>query len=375
MPNTRRECLHLLGATLAGAVLDPALRADSAGLGMPGRYRGRVIAVENQKSIRRDKFQAEPIRLMIGRGMCALTGASTPEDAWKQFFQPGDIVGVKLNLIGNPAPSFDFPKTVGSPELVLAVIDGIRSTGVKPSEIIVYERYRAPFAKAGVEKWLPPGVRTENAAEAYDHIQQGMDGYDPDHYVDLPFVWPEQDPQREHSRRSYAAQFISRHVTKMVNLPILKDHDAAGVSLALKNMSHGLVNNVSRSHPDPATNRIAEFIPAVLSMPVIREKAVLHILDGLRGIFQGGPSLQSEELCWEHKTIYFATDPVALDRVGWSVIDARRAKARLAPLAEAKPDGRFTSFQQRRPDHVIACGKLGLGEWDLDKIDLQKSTI
>ncbi|MCH8316042.1 MAG: DUF362 domain-containing protein, partial [Planctomycetes bacterium] len=52
----------------------------------------------------------------------------------------------------------------------------------------------------------------------------------------------------------------------MVNVPVLKDHGSAGITGALKNLSHGLVNNVSRSHGTARTNTCNVFIPAVCSL-------------------------------------------------------------------------------------------------------------
>lgn len=49
-------------------------------------------------------------------------------------------------------------------------------------------------------------------------------------------------------------------------------------------------------------------------MPVIRDKAVLQVLDGIKGLYHGGPSARPQ-FVWEHRTMYFATDPVALDRI------------------------------------------------------------
>jgi len=110
------------------------------------------------------------------------------------------------------------------------------------------------------------------------------------------------------------ARFLSKEVNKLINLPVLKDHQSAGVTLALKNLSHGLVNNVARSHSSSTLNACGAFIPAVVSLPMIREKAVLHILDGIKALYHGGPGIPNPKFVWEHKTMYFATDPVALDR-------------------------------------------------------------
>ena len=38
------------------------------------------------------KYQREAVRQMLNRGMMELTGAPTPEEAWRFFFEPGDVV-------------------------------------------------------------------------------------------------------------------------------------------------------------------------------------------------------------------------------------------------------------------------------------------
>src|SRR5438552_16508668 len=86
------------------------------------------------------------------------------------------------------------------------------------------------------------------------------------------------------ARRSYAARFITRAVNKLVCVPVLKDHQSAGVTLSLKNLSHGLVNNVSRSHSSSSLNACKAFIAAVVALPVNRNKAVLQIPDGVKGV-------------------------------------------------------------------------------------------
>jgi len=80
------------------------------------------------------------------------------------------------------------------------------------------------------------------ASPAYSDFQQDIEGYDPEHFVDLPMVLRGDDLRNPTATRSYAARFITQQVTKLINVPVLKSHNAAGVTLALKNLSHGLVN-------------------------------------------------------------------------------------------------------------------------------------
>lgn len=71
-------------------------------------------------------------------------------------------------------------------------------------------------------------------------------------------------------------------------------------------------------------------------MPVIRNKVVLNILDGVKGVYHGGPGARPE-FVWEHHTMYFATDPVALDHVGWTKIDEKRLAVGKKKLVEDTP--------------------------------------
>src|SRR5216684_6028518 len=363
MAATRRHCLTSLAGGLATAQLSAQVssKSDSTKLAMPGLYRGRVIAVQNPAAIVSGQFQREPIRQMIRKGMAELTATDGGPDAWRQFFGAGDVVGIKVNPVGKP-------HVISSPEVVREIIAGLNSAGVKPKEIVVYDRYRKQFFDAGFDKWLPEGVRVSHAAEDYQEMQMAIEGYDPDHYVDMALTMPGYDAGNLTARRSYAAQFITKQVNKLINLPVLKDHQSAGVTLALKNLSHGLVNNVARSHSTSTLNACGSFIPSVVSLPVIRNKAVLHILDGVKGLYHGGPSVKPQ-FVWEHKTMYFATDPVALDRVGWKAIDAKRVAMGMKAIALDRPD-QFSTFLNRQPEHVEIAGAMGLGEWDESKIDL-----
>ncbi len=116
-------------------------------------------------------------------------------------------------------------------------------------------------------------------------------------------------------------------------LPVLKDHGSAGVTGALKNMSHGSVNNVARSHSTPDSNACNTFIPEVVSHPILRKKCVLQIMDGIRGVFQKGPFGSNPEFAWEYNALFLATDPVAMDHVEWRIIDEKRKASGLPPVA------------------------------------------
>jgi hypothetical protein len=72
--------------------------------------------------------------------------------------------------------------------------------------------------------------------------------------------------------------------------------------------------------------------------------------------------------------MYFATDPVALDRMAWKAIDEKRLAVGMKRIADDKPD-QFSTFLNRQPEHIEIAGSLGLGEWDEKKIDLRRINL
>jgi hypothetical protein len=331
--------------------------------GMPGPFPGRVVAVEHPGCIITSKYQREPVRNMMQKGMMELTGAPGWQDAWRSLFEKGDVVGIKVSPVGG--------RNLCSDALVLQeIIAGLNEAGVPANDILVFNRYREETIAAGIDKWLPEGIRWDAASPAYAEWQHDMGGYDADHYLDLAIVNPGENASDAHMRRSYVAKIVTQRINKFVNLPVLKHHQSAGVTIALKNMSHGMVNNVNRSHPTPTNNTCGIFIPSAVSMSPIRDKATLHICDGVRAQYHGGPG-GKPKYQWEHKTMYFATDPVALDKTGLKAIDAKRQQVGMATIALSKPDN-DSHYLNCQVEHIEIAGALGLGVFDDAKIDVRR---
>jgi hypothetical protein len=334
---------------------------------LPGPFRGRVVEVQCPGSVSQDrKIDGAAVRAMMERGMCELTGKSDWVEAWKRFFGPGDRVAVKGGSVGRP-------HSITQHETLTEVVRGLFSAGVKAEDIVFYERYRKEMEEPGFHRLVPKGGRALWASEEFTEMQTDTAGYDTATYVEFPRVSIGADPENAVHRRSHLALALSREVDKIVNVCVLKDHASAGITFALKNISHGSVNNVSRSHRDETTNWCDTFIPGVVRMPALRRKVVLNIGDALIGTFDGGPGAWNPHFrTWPYGALFFATDPAAMDRIGWRILDARRAEEGLPPLSETgtrrKNPGHET-FAVRQPQHVLLAGKMGLGETDLQKIE------
>ncbi len=276
---------------------------------------------------------------------------------------------------------------------MLEVIAGLKAAGVKTKDIVVFERYRDDFINAKMHQAVPEGIAWTGLGVGYNSHQtdlRGVDnlrtddltritGYDRDEYVVMQLVGYGEDPRDERTRQSHLGLLVTRRVSKIVLLPVLKDHGSAGVTGALKNMSHGLVNNVNRSHSTPDTNVCNHFIPQVVAHPVIRKKCVLHIMDGIKGVYQGGPAATRPEWTWENNALLLATDPVAMDHVLWKTIDAKRREKGL-PLVGAS--GKLgldplenEGFDIRQPQHIRLAANLGLGIFEFNSPRGRKFSI
>jgi uncharacterized protein (DUF362 family) len=343
---------------------------EGGALGVPGPYPGRVIEARNPALVRDGRRDRAAVRATLNRGLTELTGADHPVEAWRVFVQPGEAVGIKVVPNGHPgAPT--------SPELVLEVIDGLKAAGIKLKDMVVFDRYTREFLQANYQKILPEGVAWGGLTpDAWDPGQLKIDfegndplaGYDRDEYVQLTLVGRGQDPKDDRCYRSHLGRIVTKRLDKIICLPCLKDHHAAGVTGALKNMSHGLVNNVFRSHSAPDAIAMVAFIPSVVSHPIIRRKCVLHVMDGTRGVWEGGPFGRDPGWLWDHNALLFATDPVAMDHVEWDILDAKRKAMKVPGLGAvgrlAADPFNHEGYDIRQPQYIAVAGQVGLGYFD-----------
>ena len=330
-------------------------------LGMPGLFPGRVVEAHNPQAIVRNRVSQSITHEMLEQAMKELTGERSSHSAWARFVEPHDVVGIKINPSGAPA-------CCSSPELIREIIAAIQSVGVPSRNIVVYDRYSYEIDVGSYQALLPPGVRIVGIQEAFS----GSAGYEPTLYCSAEFFG-------EWETRSYMAGIVANELTKIINVPTMKDHSAAGVTGALKNLAYGTFNNVARSHRAPYsyTNPL---IGLMCTVEPLRSKAVLHIMDGMRQVWHGGPLTQVPDFIDQTGVLLVATDPVAMDTIELEAIEKKRRERGAPSLwqhdpASITPDSNVFFHDAtknlffRQPGHVAAAGKLGLGVADLKQID------
>jgi len=372
----RRSFVRLLAAAPLAPALPEALPKlkvvsaypPAAVPGMPGPYPGRVVSVKSEKSVdtASNAANGDVVREMMARGLCALTGTKTAPEAWRRFFAPADVVGIKVNCGGHPY-------VVSSYEIVAEAVRQLMALGIPTKQIYLYERFQNQLDEVNYAPHLPEGV-TIVAAETANRRADNR-GYDPAVYV-------EADLFGEEDTRSNMMRLVSQKLTKIINIPNVKDHGATGATGCLKNVAYGSFSNVARTHHRGKSHTYS-FVGTLASVEPLRSRAVLQIMDGLRGVWHGGPFSRTRRYVFYPKRIFFGTDPVAIDRLLLDIIDDERKAHGAISIYDRSPqylkvdDGAARDAAPnvniiiREPGHVEYAAKLGLGVADLARIKVQ----
>jgi hypothetical protein len=378
----RRTFVRLLAAApvVARARVDPSVppvrivtpyRAASPP-GMPGHYPGAVVSVRSDHALDGSTHQtnAEVVREMMARGMCAMTSTREPRDAWRRFFTPSDIVGIKVNCGGHP-------HVVSDHAIVAETVRRLMDVGVPATQIFIYERFQQQLDEVNYAPSLPSGVRIVAAEFANEYVDSS--GYDPATYV-------EADLFGEEDTRSNMMRLVSQRLTKIVNIPNVKDHGAAGATGCLKNIAYGSFSNVARTHYRGRSDTYS-FVGTLASVEPLRSRTVLQIMDGLRGVWHGGPFARTDRFVFYPQRIFFGTDPVAIDRLALDIVDEKRKTEGAISIWDRSPAYLKTddtaardldpnvNILIREPGHVEYASRLGLGVYDRAHIKVQEVIV
>jgi len=249
---------------------------------------------------------ASAIRLATGKD---------PREFLASRIKPSDTVGMKLNtLSGRPLA----PRR----ELVEALADLLINAGVPEGQIIVFERSDRELQRAGFE------LRTEGKG----YRCYGTNG----EY--------ESDVEESYSVGACFSTILSRRVTKLINVGILKDHDLSGVSVGLKNY-YGVIHNPNKYHG----NNCTPFAAHLAAHPYIRGKHVLTVVDAEVLQYHGGPAYRSDKAV-KFGAVAASADLVACDAWGFNEIEKARKAYGLKPLAQ----------EDRYPQWLDTAVEIGL---------------
>lgn len=109
---------------------------------------------------------------------------------------------------------------------------------------------------------------------------------------------------------------------------------------------------------------------------VIGPRIALNILDAGQPTFGWrGPAPERIKTFDAHTTIVGA-DALAIDVYGCRLLHTQRPDSYVAPLGDwSKGDNPYVAKNKTKGNYLVECGKLGVGEVDLNKVDIDEVTI
>lgn len=272
------------------------------------------------------------VQKLLDQAMQHFAESSDPITPWKLLVRPGEVVGLKVNTIAGPGLSTH-------PVLVEAICERLKQAGVKPADIIVWDRTNEELDRAGfVLSSDPNRVRilgTDSKEVGYD-----------------------ESTFTAGSVKTRLSNLLTRTCDCMINVPILKHHSGAGVTLAMKNM-YGVNNNPDKFHANNCSPGVAD----LYLLPPIRSKFRFVVADAMTGCFEAGPGFKPQ-YAWRYNGIMVASDPVAIDYTAWQIIENKRAERGLKTLSQVGTPPKYIAVAAD-PQHRLGTndpGRISLRE-------------
>jgi len=297
------------------AFLKKALRfSAAASLSAVGGLPRLARALEEQRGV--EKLPA----LSVARGgspESLVKGAVAGLGGMGKFVGRGDVVVVKPNIAWDRVPE---QAANTNPEVVQAVVRLCLECGAK--QVRVFDRScndpRRCYKQSGIQAAV---LALGDPAATIEHVDEKM-------------------LVQRTVKTSGATWLLYKGILegdKVINVPIAKHHNAARLTMSLKNIMGVVGGNRGNVHHN-LDNNIAE-LNTLVTWDLI-------ILDAVRILTAHGPQGGRVQDVKQTDTVVAGTDPVAVD--SWAA----------------------TLFGINGPDvpHVVLSSRLGLGEIDIKKI-------
>ena len=299
---------------------------------------------------------------MVDRGVMDLTGTLTRADAWRAII-PGYIAGqkvaIKINL--NNASCDDSHQIIDAlPQPVNSVIQGLKSIGIPENNIWVYDvtngwhSGQMPSRLVNKIVALYPAVKF-HSNESGCSTALGFSGTEHVHF----FV----PANREITDRPICNALVQ--ASYLINMPIMKKHGMAGVTLGFKN-HFGSIDGCDQVHwsvelGDGAYLSTYNGLVDIYNNAHFKNKTVLTIGDGLYGArinnYDEVPNPWPTFGDHSPNSLFFSRDPVAIDCVMYDFLDAEGGvpggSDDYLKLAQASGFGTFEHWDGTGQYHTI----------------------
>lgn len=312
---SRRALLRNVALGVGGLLCPGVVSAASDAA---AEKKSRVVILRNPVVISGGKVNGTVAGEMVHRAVCLVTGKEDVASAWKLLFSPKETVALKMNT--------RHPPVGGNREIADAIVEGLKQAGIAENRIIIFDfldhelvrsRYELNDSAKGVRCYAVRETREMKAGPVAVQL----------------------------------ARIITDEADAIVNVPTLRHHNMAGVTISMKNHL-GSMKNPRDLHRDNCM-----YVADLNALDPIRKKTRLIIADGILAQYDAGPSYRAQ-FAWQYAGIIAGTDTVAVDAVGAEEIRAEREKKGMpGPI---RPE----------PRHLARAAELALGQNDLRNINV-----
>ncbi|MFO0555025.1 MAG: DUF362 domain-containing protein [Polyangiaceae bacterium] len=342
-----------VGAAAVGGALGPdALYAqprETLVVGPPAGFLplsipGKVVRVEKGDTLIPNGLwpKQEAADAMLQRVMEELTGKADVGEAFAKFVHKDDRVAIKPNGIAGRNGA----TMASNKELVLAIVRGVIAAGVPAANIMIYEQYPKFLIGTRVVTDKSLAIAPEFPAGINVAVHENTD-------AQMSAI------QVADKETKFVRPFVE--ATCVINVSQIKDHSICGFTGTMKNITHGSIINPHDFHGHHATPQIAQ----LYAQDLVKSRVRLHITDAYKIIYDEGPLDTNKKRRIPQEALYASTDPVALDVVGWELVEKHRKENGLPTLKDAG----------REPAYIRVAGELGLGVYDKNLIRLRDVKI
>lgn len=287
-----------------------------------------IIATSGMRGLMADTISPSGIPDMVavrnGEPAQMLDAALKAFGGMKSFIKPGQRVCVKPNIGWDKSPEM---AANTNPELVRRTVEHCFEAGAR--EVVVFDhtchRWQACYSNSGIEK------------AAKDAGAKVVSGDSELYYQEVEI------PNGVVLKKDKVHQAILE-ADVVINMPIIKHHGAARITLSLKNLM-GINWDRGHWHHTNLNQCIADFST--------RFKPTLNIVDGYRVLMQNGPIGNSLEDVHLVKSLLVGTDMVALDTAATRIFGGNPADISYLSLAQ----------------------DLGVGTMDLASLNVQRIAL
>lgn len=281
----------------------------------PAYPRARIVEVTSPRVLASGTAVDEPaLGEVVNLGVQDLVGAKTVGDAWRTILGDARRITLKFNRVG--------ASVVGTNDsLARALCESLAGAGYDPAGLTLVE----------VGRGVVREVKARTAENGWGgSIQIG-------------------------EQREELAKYLLESEA-IINVPLLKTHQIAGMSGALKNLSHAVIRRPARYH----ANSCAPYVAQIVSDKQVRDKLRLTVVNALRTVARGGPDADPRDVV-DHAAVLFGFDPVALDAFGKNVLQGQRRQLGLSEHISVP--------------YLTSAVELGLGRAEPHTVEVRPVTV